>query len=229
MRAKQWTKRAELKPANVQFRGQFAGWEKPSRVCAPIRNATEPAVDAVLHLGGQSLPTRIRISRPEPSESLQAGISIAVKSKRTTIRMYGERALPIKLVALEARVYRELIAFVRPPAIHSCRLYWKVLLPVCRRVTGRMCYRFRIVQGAVKIPRRHHMQNNIEVLVMQFVEHRFGVRENIGVERERSVPGVPSRWAEACSEINQRVAGQLLFTKAPRHAHDLFPTREGSV
>jgi len=55
------------------------------------------------------------------------------------------------------------------------------------------------------------VQHHFEMASVQFVDHRFRIREHIAVPYKRPVLGIPSGGAESGAQINQRVARQLLF------------------
>jgi hypothetical protein len=62
VRAEERAEGAELKPAQVQLGRELVGGEKSARVCAPVRNATEPGVQGVGDLGPQRRPLRVGVT-----------------------------------------------------------------------------------------------------------------------------------------------------------------------
>ena len=74
----------------------------------------------------------------------------------------------------------------------------------------------------------HHVQNHLEVIVDAIVRSPVA-----GSGNARAVPGefavvrIPAVWAKPCSEIDHRVAGQLLLAK--RFASAMISSGEPSV
>ena len=57
----------------------------------------------------------------------------------------------------------------------------------------------------------------------------LGSLKTAGLKRERSVPGVPARWAETGPEIDQRVARELLQAERLGDREDLLATRQRAM
>lgn len=73
------------------------------------------------------------------------------------------------------------------------------------------------------------MHHDLEMPIVQPADHAFRIRKDIRIEGERTMPRIPARRTKACSEIDQRVAGQLFLAKSLCLAHDLVLARKCSV
>src|SRR6266567_6206558 len=73
------------------------------------------------------------------------------------------------------------------------------------------------------------MQHYPEVVLMQLLDHLLGVRKNARVPGKRAVLRIPARWAEPGPQVNQSIAGKLLFTECFRLCEHLFPGRKCAV
>jgi hypothetical protein len=73
------------------------------------------------------------------------------------------------------------------------------------------------------------MKHHLEMVLVQLMNHRLGIWEDIFVEREGPVAGIPSSGAKAGSQVNEDVAGQLLLTKSFCFLQDLLAARQGTM
>ena len=73
------------------------------------------------------------------------------------------------------------------------------------------------------------MQHNFEVLIVQLLQHLCRIGKNFGVERERTMPGIPSRWAKARAQINQRVAWEFFLAKGLRNVQHFIAACQGAM
>src|SRR5215813_4016254 len=68
-----------------------------------------------------------------------------------------------------------------------------------------------------------------KVMVMKVLDHLFGIWKDMRVPCERPVFSVPSGWAEAGAEINQRVARQFLAAKHFCFVENFLSARQGAM
>src|SRR4030095_6763510 len=73
------------------------------------------------------------------------------------------------------------------------------------------------------------MQHYFEMLSMKFIDNFLRIRKVLWMPREFAVVSVPARWREVRAEVDQRVAGQLLFTERARNPVDLVRSRESAM
>src|SRR5580700_11152815 len=73
------------------------------------------------------------------------------------------------------------------------------------------------------------MQNHAEVIVVQLIDYLSRIGKYVRVPRKGAVLCVPTGWAKACTEINQSIAGQFLFTECLGFGEHFIATRESSM
>src|SRR6185436_12353022 len=61
---KEWTERAELKPAQIEFGSEFVGRNKTPNIRTPERNTGQRGINGDRHLRLQGLPSRVHVARP---------------------------------------------------------------------------------------------------------------------------------------------------------------------
>ena len=73
------------------------------------------------------------------------------------------------------------------------------------------------------------MQHDLEMIVVQLLNHRVRIGEHLLVERELAVVGVPAGRAEAGAEVDHRLARQLLLAERLRLLQDLLAAGERAM
>ena len=68
------------------------------------------------------------------------------------------------------------------------------------------------------------MQDRAEIQGMELVQYSFGIWEYCRIECERTVRRVPARWCKTGSEIDQRIAWQLLVAEGFGDSEDFIAT-----
>src|SRR5439155_24912534 len=65
--------------------------------------------------------------------------------------------------------------------------------------------------------------------LMQFSDHRRGIRKGAAIEDKRSVPGVPARRTKSRAEVDERVTRQLLLAKRLGLSQHFFAARQRAM
>ena len=73
------------------------------------------------------------------------------------------------------------------------------------------------------------MQHDLEVILVELVEDRFGIGKNFLVEAEFGIVGIPTGRTEAGAEVDHALAGQLLLAEGLGLLEDLFAARQSAV
>ena len=73
------------------------------------------------------------------------------------------------------------------------------------------------------------MEHDFEMIAVEFAQHLLRIGEYFGVEREGSVPGVPTGRDRIQCPGRSAVAGQLLFSKGLRDTHHLFTAGQSAM
>src|SRR3569623_374204 len=81
----------------------------------------------------------------------------------------------------------------------------------------------------MKVMWRHHVQHNVEMIAVKFIQHLLGIGKCLRVEREGTVPRIPTRGAESRPKIDQPITGQLLLSKRLGDPHDFFTVRQRTM
>ena len=105
--------------------------------------------------------------------------------------------LPVHLVAVKSRLRGQEVAFIGPPAVHADLFCRYVLCPIGNCIAWRACRRGRVSDLSVEVMGRNHVQHDFEVVSVQLLQHHCRIWKDIGVKRERTMPGIPSRWTKA--------------------------------
>ena len=142
VRAKRAAERGELEPAGVELAGQLVVRVEAADVGSPVGTDAERVVDADGDLRFERLPRAVGVARPDPAAPLRdAGVAVSLKTPRADVGRRLKMALVIELMALDALVQVEPVAFVGPERIDA-RLHQRhVLLPVVRDVRRRPAFR----------------------------------------------------------------------------------------
>ena len=242
VRPKERTERAELEPAREQLAGELRGRDEAADVGAPERNAGESRVDRDGHVHLERLPRRLHVAGPqERAVPLHARRAVAVQGERAVAGAPHLRSFPIHPDPIEPRRRVESIALIGPPAVDAEIEQRFVVGPVAANaalvgpsVVGRSPARFRAVARVFRRARQmpsldDDVQDDAIVQRVEFLDRAFRIREVRRVPGELAVVRVPARRREIRSEIDQRVARQLLLAHRSGDRGDLRRTRERSV
>src|ERR1700728_5388043 len=180
----------------------------------------------------QRFPCGVHIARPEKRGiPLHAGVAVAMQRIRSLIRPVDLRALPVQAIPHQPRWYVKRIAFIRPPSINAESKIFAMLIPVA---TGFFIIKARnvarIVNRSAKLVRKnYYVHHSAKMLLVQFIQHMFGIGENAGIPYKRAILRVPARGAETCSQINQRIARQFFLAEGLSFGKYFLAAREGAV
>ncbi len=216
--AEQRAERAELKPADVQFAGEFRSRNEAADIRAPIGNAAQAAVDADGHLVLQRHPHGADVAGPQERRvPAHARRAVAMQRVRALVGAVELVRVPVHAIAHQAR--RQ----IRARRLHratSRPRRWPARRGACPNSSSpafrRACWNRSVANRALHLPNAggiRHVQHHLEMLLVKLVEHRLGVGHDLFVEGELAVVGVPARGAKAGAEIDHRVAGQLLLAE----------------
>jgi len=102
------------------------------------------------------------------------------------------------------------------------------------RATGtlfaKLCEVASVVDGAVKlVGENHSVECNAKIVFVELIDHLFRIREYTRVPDERSVFCIPSRRAEACTQVNHRVTRKFLLAKCFGFLQNFFPAGQGPM
>src|SRR5579883_3326040 len=101
-----------------------------------------------------------------------------------------------------------------------------MLCPVRSRVAHILCRQAGISHATMQVQwRARHMEHNVEVFIVQLLNHLLGVGKYLAIKSEGTVTRVPARRAETCSEIDHRVARKLIISEPFCFVKDLLATR----
>jgi len=220
---------AELKPADVELGCVLGGGNEAAGVGAPEGDAGEADVDADDDLGGECLPGGEGIAGPEPAEALKACVAVAVKGERTFVGEGLATAFPVHFIALEAGIDGEAVAFVGPPAVDAGCGDGEVLVPVGDGVAGLFGFGAGVGNVAVEVAGRDDVDDHLEVLIVKLLDGLGRIGEDLLVEGEGAVVGVPARGAEAGAEIDEGVAGELFGAEGFCDGEDLLFAGDGAM
>src|SRR5262249_34273105 len=193
------------------FTGQFRSRYESSNVRAPIRNSRQAGVDRNRHVSAQCLPSGLHVSGPkEGSITLHSRSSVSMECEWTLVRTPQLRSFPIHLVPVAARRFVETITLIGPPPIDSGIEDGAVRGPVA---ANHEIFFIRRRTGAIYSPDQtaafrfdDDMQDDSEVLVVEFTDRLLRIRKICWMPRELSIPRVPTGGSEAGAQINQRIA-----------------------
>ena len=154
-----------------------------------------------------------------------------MQSIRALVRPVDLRAFPVHAISNEPRCDVERIAFIRPPAVHAQSKVFAVGVPVAAGFLFIKPREFAsVVSRSAKFVREdHRVEHGPEIILMELVEHFLGIGEYARVPCERAVLGIPAGWTESRSQIDQRVAGQLLFAECFRFSEDFLAAGKRAV
>jgi len=73
------------------------------------------------------------------------------------------------------------------------------------------------------------MQHDLEVFLVQFSDHRRGIRKGAVIEDKRSVPGIPARRTKSSAEVDEGVTRELPLAKRLGFRQHFFAARERAM
>src|SRR5690348_16177996 len=107
-----------------------------------------------------------------------------MKSEWTLMRIVPSRALKVHLVALEAGIYIEAIAFIGPPSIDADLCEGGVLRPIRRSVARGFGRSAGVRDLAMEVAGRHDVENDLHMLIVYLLNVAGGIGEDSLVECE---------------------------------------------
>ena len=231
VRAERRRERRKLKPAHIELAGELARGREAAGVGSPERRCAQREVDPDRDVRGQGIPEREDVARPDPAAvALHAGVAGSVQAERALAGPSGQRAVEVHPVPGEPRLDRQLVAVVGPPAVHAeLRAAPRAWPSMSRSGRGRLVRPPR--EGS---PRARSAgasftcRITLKCCACSRPRISVGLVEDLGVEVERAVPGIPAGGRVARSQIDQGIAsgascGETLpRSRAPR------PARPGS-
>src|SRR5262249_25146402 len=205
---------------------------KPAYVRAPVRNARKRRINSNGNVDLQRLPGGINITGPEERGiALHAGVTVAMECVGSLIRAIDLRPFPVHLVPNQTRCDVQRIALVGPPSIHSHREVLAVSVPVTASLLLVKLGRFApVMYGSTELVGKDHgMKHHAEMIFVQLIDHGLRIRESTRVPCKGSVLRVPSRGTKARAQVDQGIAGQLLFTKGLDFGENFLATAQGAM
>src|SRR5262249_17151672 len=177
-------------------------------------------------------PRGIDVARPEEGGvALHAGVAVAMERVWAAVGPVDLAAIPVHPDSREPRRAIERVAFVRPPAIDTHRENASMGVPVASRLGFVDTFGIESIARSAtdRAGADDDMRHDVEVHLVEIVEHRPWVWKGGGVERERAMSGVPAGRAKSSAQVDQHVARQLLLAKRSRNRKHKLPAGKRPV